>query len=254
MNRRAFVGALFAPLILACAKEEPNERANALFVEAMNFLNEARSLTTEPADRAYRNAIIALDDILSKYPTSNLAVQLSSGQQIGDFSRSEIEKKLIIQSASMRPTLRLGQPIAVLKYKTFIPKAGHLIAYEHPNQSSTFQVFRLIALANERVQMIGGALHLNGQAVKREQLADFVETEEDRPTKIKRWRETLPNGETYETLDLIDNGFYDNTPVHTLAPGQLFVLADNRDNGTDSRVPAHGYVPYRNVLGRAIRI
>jgi hypothetical protein len=67
--------------------------------------------------------------------------------------------------------------------------------------------------------MIEGVLTINGQAVKRERLEDFEEIDEsNRNVKVKRWRETLPNGVSYTTLDLIDNGFYDNTPVYTVPP------------------------------------
>ncbi len=63
--------------------------------------------------------------------------------------------------------------------------------------------------------MIDGVLNINGEPVKRERIDDFVETEEGtRTTRVKRWRETLPNGVTYTTLDLVDNGFYDNTSVY----------------------------------------
>ena len=34
--------------------------------------------------------------------------------------------------------------------------------------------------------------------------------------RVKRWKETLPNGVSYETLDCVDNGFYDNTNVYTV--------------------------------------
>jgi signal peptidase I len=37
--------------------------------------------------------------------------------------------------------------------------------------------------------------------------------------RVKRYRETLPNGVSYTTLDLTDNGFYDNTPVYVVPPG-----------------------------------
>ena len=71
-------------------------------------------------------------------------------------------------------------------------------------------------------------------------------------TRVKRWRETLPNGVSYTTLDLVDNGFYDNTPVYQVPAGHYFMMGDNRDNSTDSRVLSQvGYVPFENIVGKA---
>ncbi len=71
--------------------------------------------------------------------------------------------------------------------------------------------------------MIDGVLHINGEPVKRERIEDFIETEEgSRTTRVKRWRETLPNGVSYTTLDLVDNGFYDNTPGLSRAAPAIF--------------------------------
>jgi len=66
---------------------------------------------------------------------------------------------------------------------------------------------------------------------------------------VKRWKETLPNGVTYESLDCVDNGFYDNTNA---TPCARSLLHDGRQPGQfdDSRVlSAVGYVPFENIIG-----
>ena len=45
--------------------------------------------------------------------------------------------------------------------------------------------------------MIDGLLHINGVAVKRERAEDYIEREGLYPTRVRRWRVTLPNGVSY---------------------------------------------------------
>jgi signal peptidase I len=101
--------------------------------------------------------------------------------------------------------------------------------------------------------MIGGLLHINGTPVTRERVEDFVDDENAAaPERVRQWRETLPNGVSHRTLDLQDNGFLDNTQEFVVPAGNYFMMGDNRDNSTDSRMLAQvGYVPFENLVGRA---
>jgi signal peptidase I len=178
-----------------------------------------------------------------------------------------------IPSGSMKATLLVGDYLFVSKYSYGYthysfpyspplfsgriwgaePHRGDVVVFRLPKDDSIDYIKRVIGLPGDRIQMINGVLNINGTPVKREHVSDFVDIDENgRSRHIRRWKETLPNGVSYTTLDLMDNGYYDNTDVYTVPPGHFFMMGDNRDNSTDSRVQsAVGYVPFENIIGRA---
>jgi len=195
-----------------------------------------------------------------------------------------------IPSESMLPTLMVGDYLFVSKYAygysrhsilfspplfdgrilSDAPERGDIAVFKLPRDDSTDYIKRVIGLPGDRIRMQEGRLVINGEPVQRERLADFVIEESPNTVCMSRfrrahadgesychyprYRETLPNGVSYDTLDLDPAGPNDTTRVFVVPDGHYFMMGDNRDNSQDSRRPNSvgvGYVPAENLVGRA---
>ncbi|MFN6933777.1 MAG: signal peptidase I [Tsuneonella sp.] len=147
-----------------------------------------------------------------------------------------------------------------------LPERGDVVVFKHPVDKVDY-IKRVIALPGDSVAMTGGQLVLNGAPVKRERVADFVIPQS--PNTVCAWggvstaatctyarfRETLPSGISYETLDFGRTPQDDFVPI-IVPEGSVFAMGDNRDNSQDSRFPATpgggvGIVPAEYLVARA---
>lgn len=181
-----------------------------------------------------------------------------------------------IPSASMEPNLYEGDYIIVSKYtygwsrhsipfspplfhgRIFFhpPHRGDIVVFKLPSNIHTDYVKRLIGLPGDTIQMKKGLLYLNGVQVPRKFLGSSKEDSGYGFVRdVFKYRETLPGGKTFTTNDFGPDGELDNTDPFVVPEGHYFMMGDNRDNSSDSRVPPAaggvGYVPAENLEGKA---
>ena len=232
---------------------------------------------------------------------------------------SFIAKPFYIPSESMLPGLRVGDqlvvskfaygwsfvsptipnPVAIIRGVVFhqdveswgfqlphisgrlfgsLPERGDVVIVTPPGRNTDY-IKRVIGLPGDRLQVIHGAVYINGVAIKRGPIHDTLIPVDGNTTcdpgqypgalvtgadgkpycKLPLVTETLPDGRHYDTVDF-DQEFSDGDtygPV-TVPPNSVFLMGDNRDRSADSRFPIPapsnglgGPVPWEYIGGRA---
>ena len=158
-----------------------------------------------------------------------------------------------------------------------MPQRGDIVIVTPPGTRTDY-IKRVIGLPGDNLRMVDGTVYINGQPIKRQTetpklvpidinspcgsptdpaLYNFrVRGSDGKPyCRVPVVRETLPNGRSYETVELGRSGEDDFTPV-TIPADHVWLMGDNRDDSADSRVPEWngglgGPVPWENIGGRA---
>ncbi len=131
------------------------------------------------------------------------------------------------------------------------PERGDVAVFRLPSNTSVDYIKRVVGLPGDRIQVIEGILHINGQAVKRRLIGNGYLSDGNGLVVTQRFEEVFPDGHSHIIQELSDNQLFDNTEEFLVPAGHYFMMGDNRDNSRDSRSSSVGFVPFKNFIGKA---
>lgn len=193
--------------------------------------------------------------------------------------RSFLVEPFKIPSGSMIPTLLVGDFILVNKFTYGIrlpvinlkvvdigePERGDVMVFRYPEDTSVDYIKRVVGLPGDKVAYQNKRLAINGREVPLQAAGDYLL--KDKIQYLNQYTEMLGKVRHAILLDQSEpaalryvkqfpqreNCIYNNSGmVCTVPPGHYFMMGDNRDNSSDSRV--WGFVPEANIVGKAFFI
>ena len=193
--------------------------------------------------------------------------------------RSFVVEPFKIPSGSMIPTLLVGDFILVNKWTYGIrlpvinkkiidvnlPQRGDVMVFRYPADPTLDYIKRVVGLPGDRVEYLNKRLVINGEAVALEESGTYLHP--DRLYYSPQFTERLGEVEHSVLIEQDapafvpqvmnfpgrENCTYTSSGVACTVPaGHYFMMGDNRDASSDSRV--WGFVPEQNIVGKAFFI
>ena len=173
--------------------------------------------------------------------------------------RSFLYEPFQIPSSSMVPTLQVGDYILVNKFNYGLrlpvtrtkvwdvssPERGDVMVFYPPHANTTYYIKRVIGVPGDRIQYRNKQLTVNGKPVPREWLAEIPGSR-----RLQIGLEQPRDDKSHLVQVDLSRPIRDFSVV--VRPGHYFMMGDNRDNSSDSRV--WGQVPERDIVGQAVAI
>jgi signal peptidase I len=230
------------------------------------------SLGTEDLERQ-RVALTTLDDVMEdklafarKSTIREYSESIGIAVAIALLLRAFVVEAFQIPSGSMIPTLEVGDHIFVAKFSYGLsipftdkkifeyssPKRGDVIVFKFPQDHSTDYIKRVVGLPGDRLELRHNELFINDRPMPREHAGIYRYNEGGRrgieEHESDLWIESLDDRPHQEIQE--PNRLPASFGPITVPEGNVFVMGDNRDNSSDSRV--WGTVKHDLIKGRAL--
>ena len=189
--------------------------------------------------------------------------------------RSFLVEPFRIPSESMVPTLLKGDFILVNKFAYGLrlpvlntriagagrPERGDVVVFRYPLEPAVAYIKRVVGLPGDRLEYRDKQLFINGQPAARQPLADATDP------GYRRFEEYLGTvahaiqvqADSRWGMGMLWSGLQARREAdggivwqYQVPPGHYFMMGDNRDNSSDSRV--WGPLPEENLIGKAFFI
>lgn len=183
--------------------------------------------------------------------------------------RSFLFEPFQIPTGSMIPTLEIGDFILVNKYAYGLrlpvigtklvdvdePQRGEVMVFIPPHEDQ-YYIKRVIGLPGDTVRYEDGELYINRELVHSEPNGETTINSAFGPVPGTLYTEVIDGIEhTIQTKNLSSDTLARRNQARSMwvvPPGSYFMMGDNRDESSDSRI--WGVVPDENIVGKAVAV